>query len=325
VDRLESRALSRIFLTGADGFVGKALADYLQRAGDSVVAAARRTETIAGVKVIRVTDIRTAQWQPAVEGVNAVIHLAARAHILRERSRDPLAEFRAVNVAPTIALFRACQAAAVERFIFVSSIGVNGTCTAGRAFTESDAARPIEPYAISKWEAEESLRALQSNNSTQLIVVRPALIYGPYAKGNFLRLMRWVDAGWPLPFGGISARRTFLGLTPLCELLKKCASIPLEGEQLFVAGDDEPVATRDLIRAIATAMHVKARQARLPPRLLSFLARTINRHAEFERLSNSLEVDSARAKSILGWTAPALGEDLQQMVDVYLRSKHGVR
>jgi nucleoside-diphosphate-sugar epimerase len=315
--------LSRILLTGADGFVGKALVDFLRRSGDSIVAAARRTEAIAGVKVVHIPEIRNAEWNEALEGVDAVIHLAARAHILRERNSNPLAEFRAVNVQPTISLFRACQVAAVERFIFVSSIGVNGKFTEDGAFTEADTARPAEPYARSKWEAEESLRALLVRNSTKLIIVRPSLIYGPYAKGNFLRLMRWIHAGWPLPFGAVSAKRTFLGLTPFCDLLKKCASIPFEGEQLFVAGDDRPVSTRELISAIAAAMNVKARQARFPVKLLSILARSINRRAEFERLSNSLEVDSSRARAILGWRSPALGADLEEMVDIYLQTKNG--
>jgi nucleoside-diphosphate-sugar epimerase len=304
-------------VTGAGGFVGKALVDFLRRSGDSIVATVRGTETIAGVEVVQLSDIRTAQWNHALEGVGAVIHLAARAHVVRERNSNPLAEFRAVNVQPTVGLFRACQAAGVERFVFVSSIGVNGTFTEGRAFTETDTAQPTEPYAMSKWEAESSLRALVHHDSTKLIVVRPSLIYGPHAKGNFLRLMRWVDGGWPLPFGAVSAKRTFLGLTPFCDLLRRCASIPFEGEQLLVAGDDRAVSTREFIGAIGAAMGVKPRLTPLPVGLLSILARSLNRRAEFERLSNSLEVDSSRARAMLGWTSPAMGADLREMVDAY--------
>jgi nucleoside-diphosphate-sugar epimerase len=272
---------------------------------------------------MQIADIRTANWEHALQGVDAVIHLAARTHILRERNSNPLAEYRAVNVQPTIDLFRACQAAAVERFIFVSSIGVYGKWSEGRPFTEADTARPAEPYAISKWEAEESLRALLVRGSTKLIVIRPALIYGPYAKGNLLKLMRWIDAGRPLPFGAVHAKRNLLGLGSFCDLIKKCLVSPFEVEQLFVAADKTPVSTHELISAIAAAMNVNVRQKRYPVKLLSFLAKLINRGAEFERLSTSLEIDSSHATRTLDWTSnPALGEDLKEMADVYLRTKN---
>lgn len=312
-------------MSGADGFIGRALVDILRRSGDSILAVVRRTNAIVppGVQTMQIADIRSASWEHALEGVDAVIHLAARTHILRERNSNPLAEYRAVNVQPTIDLFRACQAAAVERFIFVSSIGVYGKWSEGRPFTETDATRPAEPYAISKWEAEESLRALLARNSTKLIVIRPALIYGPYAKGNFLKLMRWIDAGRPLPFGAVHAKRNFLGLTSFCELIQKCLESRFEAEQLFVAADRAPVSTHELISAIAAAMNVKVKQRRIPVKLLSILAKLINRSAEFERLSTSLEVDSSRATTVLGWRSnPSLGADLQDMADGYLRTKN---
>lgn len=308
-------------MTGADGFVGRALVDFLRERGDSVVAVTRRARAIPGVRVVEVPDIRTAVWDRVLRDVDSVIHLAGRAHVLRERNPDPLAEFRAVNVRPTIDLFRASQAANVERFVFVSSIGVNGNFTAGRAFTETDIPRPAEAYAASKWEAEQSLRELLRPDATRLIIVRPSLIYGAHAKGNFLRLMRWIDAGWPLPFGALSAKRTFLGLTSFCDLLRKCASIPVEGEQLFVAGDDGGVSTSELVGALAAAMQVRSRQSRVPLKLLSILARSLNRRAEFDRLSKPLEVDSSHARASLGWTSPALSADLRKMVDVYLQTK----
>jgi nucleoside-diphosphate-sugar epimerase len=311
--------LSRVLLTGADGFVGRALTAHLHRSGDSILAAVRRTNTIAtsGVQTVHIPDIRTASWERLLEGVDAVIHLAARAHVQRESSSNPLAEFRAA-----IDLFRACQAAAVERFIFVSSIGVNGKSTEGRAFSEADVARPAEPYAISKWEAEEALRAQLVRDSTKLIVIRPALIYGPYAKGNFLRLMRWIDAGWPLPFAAINARRNFLGLTSFCDLLKKCLASPFETEELFVAADRVAVSTHELIGAIAGAMNVKIGKTRVSLKWLALLAKSMGRSAEFERLSTSLEIDSTRAATMLDWRSnPALGADLQDMADVYLGSK----
>jgi nucleoside-diphosphate-sugar epimerase len=315
-------------VTGADGFIGRALVEVLSQSGNSILAVVRRAKTIAtpGVQTMQIADIRTGNWERALEGVDAVIHLAARTHILRERNSNPLAEYRAVNVQPTISLFRACQAAAVERFIFVSSIGVYGKWSEGHPFTETDAPRPAEPYAISKWEAEESLRALLVHGSTKLIVIRPALIYGPYAKGNFLKLMRWIDAGRPLPFGALDAKRNFLGLTACCELINKCLLSPFESEQLFVAADKTPVSTHELISAISAAMHVKVMQTRFPLKLLSVMAKLISRSAEFERLSTSLEVDSSLAMAVLGWRSnPGLGADLQDMADAYLRTKNDAK
>jgi nucleoside-diphosphate-sugar epimerase len=312
-------------VTGADGFIGRALIDSLHPSGDSIVGVVRGTRkiTVPGVHTIHIADIRSASWEHALEGVDAVIHLAARTHILRERNSNPLVEYRAINVQPTINLFRACQAASVKRFVFVSSIGIYGKLTEGHPFTEADTARPAEPYAISKWEAEESLRALLVRESTNLIVIRPALIYGPYAKGNFLKLMRWIDAGLPLPFGAVAAKRNFLGLRSFCDLLRKCLATPFDAEQLFVAADTRPVSTHELISAIAAAMNIKVKQARFPVKLLSLLAKSIGRSSEFERLSTSLEIDSAHAATVLGWTSnPALGADLQEMVDAYLRTKN---
>lgn len=320
--------MNRILVTGADGFIGRALVDSLRQSGDSVLAVVRGTKAVvpAGVQTMHIADIRTARWEHALEGVDVVIHLAARTHILRERNSNPLAEYRAVNVQPTIDLFHACQAAAVERFIFVSSIGVYGKWSEGHPFTETDAARPAEPYAISKWEAEESLRALLVRDSTKLIVIRPALIYGPYAKGNFLKLMRWIDAGRPLPFGAVHAKRNFLGLTSFCQLMQKCLANRFEAEQLFVAADKTPVSTHELISAIAAAMNVMVKQTRVPVKLLSILAKMINRSAEFERLSTSLEVDSSRATTVLGWRSnPGLGADLQGMADAYLQTENNVQ
>jgi nucleoside-diphosphate-sugar epimerase len=312
-------------VTGADGFIGRALIESLCHSGRSVVGVVRGANGIKtpGVQTVRIADIRTANWEHALQGVGSVIHLAARTHILRERHSNPLVEYRAVNVEPTVNLFRACQAAAVERFVFVSTVGVYGRLTEGHPFSEADAARPTEPYAISKWEAEESLRALLVPHSTKLMVIRPALIYGPHAKGNFLKLMRWIDARLPLPLGAIHAKRSFLGLQSFCELLRKCLEIPVEDQQLFVAADTTPVTTRELIDAIGAAMNIKVKQARVPVALLSILAKSVGRGAELERLSTSFEIDSTRATTVLGWRPnPALGADLQDMVDVYYRTKN---
>lgn len=312
-------------MTGADGFVGRALSASLHKSGNSVIAAVRGSQAVTtpGVRNVQIADICTANWERLLEGVDAVVHLAARAHVVRERNSNALEEFRAVNVQPTIDLFRACQVTAVKRFVFVSSIGVNGKLTTGTPFTETDLANPTEPYAISKWEAEESLRVQFVRDSTSLVIVRPALIYGRNAKGNFLRLMRWIDAGWPLPFGAADARRSFLALTSICDLLDKCLTTPIETVQLFVAADSHSVSTRELIDALAFAMNIKRKQWRVPKKLLSIAAKAVGRSVEFQRLSTSLEVDSTRATTTLGWSSNVtLGADLHAMAETYLRSKN---
>lgn len=317
--------MSRILVTGADGFVGRGLIASLSRSGNSVLAVGRRLQRIVlpRVNCLRIEDIRTANWTSMLQRVDAVIHLAARAHIVNDQSVSPLKEFREINVRPSSDLFCACQSAGIKRFVFVSSIGVNGVCTAGAPITESSSVNPTEPYAISKWEAEELLRAQFRTNSTGLTIVRPTLIYGPNAKGNFQRLMRLIDSPLPLPFGAADSKRSFLGLSAFCELIERCVLVPSREVQLFVAADDRSVTTVELIAALATAMDAPRKQWRVPLGLLSFLANAAHRSAEFHRLTSDLEVDSRHAEATLGWSSGlALGSDLKAMAESYMRTRH---
>jgi nucleoside-diphosphate-sugar epimerase len=291
-------------------------------AGNVVLAAIRheRESLPPNAVTVRIDDLRTFRgWLAALEGVETVIHLAARAHVVKDATRDPLAEFRAVNVHPTIALFRACQQASVSRFIFVSSIGVNGVTTTSSPFRESDSPNPTEPYAISKWEAEVELRRAAEYGLTDLVVLRPALIYGPYAKGNLLRLMRWVDRGWPLPLGSACSSRSLLGLRNFCDLLLLCVTHPAASNELFVASDAQPVLTQELILALGRAMDRKVRMVRLPRQMLNLIGSATGRRAELDRLVGSLEVDPSKAKRVLNWTSGSgFSSELHAMVQVYL-------
>lgn len=311
-------------MTGAGGFVGRVLVGSLDRSGHSVLAVARGngSSMLHGVRALLIPDIREANWADMLQGVDAVIHLAARAHIINERASDPLAEFRSINSRPAVDLYRACQDAAVERFVFVSSIGVNGTFTTGVPFTEEDAANPTEPYAVSKWEAEQLLRAQFRRDSTGLTIVRPALIYGPQAKGNFERLMRLVNSGLPLPFGAMRGKRSFLGLSAFCDLLEKCLVRSSRDVQLYLAADNRPVTTSEIVSALAAALGKHRKQWRVPIAFLSLAAKSVNRTTELKRLTESLEVNPSLAQRTLGWSSDAMGADLSAMAETFLRTRN---
>jgi nucleoside-diphosphate-sugar epimerase len=317
--------LTRVLVTGAEGFVGRSLTANLQLQGESVMGAIRSENAAESLGVeTRVTgDIRFhPNWDALLKGVDCVVHLAARAHMTHERASNPIAEFRAVNVAPTVGLFTACQRAGLERFIFVSSIGVNGASTHGRPFLESDVPKPVEPYAISKWEAEQELLKAAIDGSTKLVIIRPSLIYGRDAKGNFLRLMRLIDSGWPLPLAAITAKRSFLGLSNFCDLLRRCLQAPLKAQQLFVAADPFPMSTPDLIRRIADAMTTRPKMVAVPLGVLKIAGSLFGRASEIERLTSSLEVDASKARTTLNWAPTADStRDVEAMVESYARDK----
>jgi nucleoside-diphosphate-sugar epimerase len=315
-----------VLITGADGFVGRQLTLTMDETGASVVAVVRqhRAGVPSGAKVVCAGDLREwRDWDATLTNVDAVIHLAARAHVTAERTGDPLGAFRETNVKPTVNLFKACQSAGVKRFVFVSTIGVNGVATHGRPFQDGDLPNPTEPYGISKWEAELTLHELASRGRTELVIVRPTLIYGPAAKGNFLRLMRLVKSGWPLPLGAVTATRSILGLTNMCDLLVKCTQRPAAAGQTFLAADRKPVLTRDLIVTIATFMRRRARLIPIAPRILTRISHLSGYGREIDRLTASLEVDSSSARKLLDWNGDAnIERDMKRMVEEYLGERH---
>jgi nucleoside-diphosphate-sugar epimerase len=319
--------LTRVLVTGANGFIGRRLTSWLDRGGYSVLAAVRDDgpSSVLSVETIKVGDVRRSpNWAPALTGVDAVVHLAARAHVTSEDEVSPLGAFRAANLLPTIELFKVCQQAAVRRFVFVSSIGVNGVSTRIAPFREDDIPQPVEPYAVSKWEAEQALRALMTQGPTELVVVRPALTYGPHAKGNLLRLMRLIDNEWPIPIGSLSASRSLLGISNLCDLLLRCVENPAAANQLFLAADPQPISMKQLIVTLSGLMHRRARLVRVPAGLLKVLGACVGKLTEVNRLLESLEIDSSKARMTLGWQPIAAFEpDLQEMVAAYVSSKGG--
>ena len=318
--------MKSVLITGADGFVGRVLVPTMRNAGMRVIAVTRHPgrQALDGVISACIEDIRTlVDWDRMLTDVDVVIHLAARAHVIAESASDPLQEFRDTNVTPTLNLFRACQRVPVKRFVFVSTIGVNGLVSHRNGFRVTDIPDPKEPYSVSKWEAECGLMELSVRGETKVVTVRPTLVYGPGAKGNFLRLMRLIRSGWPLPFGAISAKRSILSVTSLCELLLKCCQCREADGRTFLAADPTPIPTRDLVVELSALMGRRARLVRVDPRILVGLGRIAGFGLEMDRLTASLEVDTSAARELLDWRENGnSARDMKGMVDDFLRKSH---
>ena len=318
--------MNSVLITGADGFVGRVLVPTMQVAGMRVVAVTRRpgARTLDGVLTVCIEDIRKiVDWDRMLTEVDVVIHLAARAHVIAESAGDPLQEFRDTNVTPTLNLFRACQRARVSRFVFVSTIGVNGLVSHRNEFRATDIPDPQEPYSVSKWQAERGLMDLAAQGETKVVTIRPTLVYGPGAKGNFLRLMRLIRSGWPLPLGAICAKRSILSVTSLCELLLKASQCREAEGRIFLAADPTPIRTRDLVIGLSALMGRPARLVRIDPRILVGLGRIVGFGPEMDRLTAPLVVDSTPARELLDWNDDGnSARDMKRMVDDFLGKNH---
>lgn len=299
-----------ILVTGANGFVGTALCHQLVKYGENVRGAIRwldRSRTITdGMEYTQVGDIGSSvDWSEALKGTGVVIHLAARVHVMRDEATDPLTEFRAVNVAGTLNLARQAVKAGVRRFIYLSSIKVSGEKTlSGRPFTEQDAPAPLDPYGISKHEAEEGLRMLSQQTGMEVVIIRPPLVYGPGVKGNFLSLLQFVDSGMPLPLGRCQNRRSLMGLANLVDLLTQCLTHPAAAGQTFLVSDGKDLSTPELLQCVAQALGKRARLLPLPTGWLRLVADLVGRASVYERLCGSLRVDISKVRRVLSWTPP---------------------
>lgn len=309
--------MDKILVTGANGFVGSALCATLQARGEPVLPAVRRA-TLAGQHAIGDFDAAT-DWAPALVDCGAVIHLAARVHVMRDRAGDPLAAFRAVNVDATLNLARQAAASGVKRFVFVSSVKVNGEATVERPFTAFDAPAPGDAYGQSKLEAEIALAALARETGLELVVVRPPLVYGPGVRANFLKLMQLVKKGVPLPLGAIRNRRSMVALDNLLDLLIVCARHPDAAGQTFMVSDGHDVSIAELLRMLAQSMGRPARLLPVPAGLLAGAAALLGKSAVASRLLGSLQVDIGHTRARLGWQPVAsVQESLDKAVAHFL-------
>lgn len=305
--------MNRVLVTGAAGFVGRSLCAGLLQQGHGVCAALRDCTRVAleGVEPIAVGTIdATTDWRYALAGCNAVVHLAARVHVMCDKAMDPLSEFRVVNVEGTLHLAQQAAEAGVRRFLYLSSIKVNGEHTLqGQPFTEHDVPAPLDPYGISKYEAEEGLRMIAQQTGLEVVIIRPPLVYGPGVKANFLRLMRWLHRGMPLPLGSIHNKRSLVALDNLVDLLTRCLDHPEAAGQTFLVSDGDDLSTPELLQKLAGALGCRAPLLPVPPALLRFGGRLLGRSAEVERLLSSLQVDISSTCETLGWTPPVTVEE----------------
>ena len=299
----------RVLVTGANGFIGRAVcADLLSR-NYRVLGAIRKNPSLdrrANVQHLEVGDIdEHTDWTGALSGIDSVVHLAARVHLMHETATDPLAEFRRVNVALTLNLARQAAKSGVRRFVFVSSIKVNGESTpVGQPFTEDDVPQPQDPYALSKLEAEQALKQLAEQTGLEVVIIRPVLVYGPGVKANFQEMMRWVQKDVVLPFGALYNRRSLIALDNLVDFIATCLHHPAAANQTFLVSDGEDMTVTAMLRRTAAAFPRAARLIPVPMVALELVGRMFGKESIVQRLCDTLQVDISRSKRLLSWKPP---------------------
>lgn len=296
-----------ILLTGATGFVGSRLADVLlHRTSHQLTSAVRRQgSVVCGQEVVVDSLTVDTDWSKALLSQEVVIHAAARAHVMSDQSSDPIVEYRKVNVEGTLNLARQSVEAGVKRFVYISSIKVNGEQTApGKPFTERDAPAPSDPYGVSKMEAEEGLMELAQNTELEVVILRPPLVYGPGAKGNFASMLNLVKRQLPLPLGAVNNKRSLVALDNLVDLIITCVDHPAAANQVFLVSDGHDASTTELLRAVARAMGKSSRLLPIPSDVLMIGAAVLGKKAVAQRLLGSLQVDISKARDLLDWEPP---------------------
>ena len=305
---LDNLSKQAVLVTGATGFVGRFLCSKLLSNGwhvrGTLLAFESPSALISGVEPVVVEPLGLdTLWSHALSGIDTIIHLAARVHIMDDAATDPLLEFRKVNTEGTIQLAREAVKAGVKRMVFISTIKVNGE-ESDVPYTENSTAQPSDPYGVSKWEAEQGLRQIESETGLEVVVVRPTLVYGPGVKANFLNMMKVVSKGLPLPFSSIKNKRSMIYVGNLVDALALCASHSSSAGKTFVVSDGDDVSTPELIKRTARALNVKSRVFPIPISVMRFAGKLIGKSAAVNRLAGSLAVDSSAIKKELGWQPP---------------------
>jgi UDP-glucose 4-epimerase len=293
-----------ILITGANGFVGSSLCQHLLDLGYPVTGLTRQSPQQPHEQQGPELD-STSDWTPWLKVNQVVIHCAARVHVMHDTAQDPYQAFRAVNVDGTLALARQAAAAGVKRFVFISSIKVNGEATLpGRPFTETVLIPPTDPYGLSKYEAELALRDLAGQTGMDVVIVRPPLMYGPGVKANFASMMRWVAKGVPLPLAGLTNQRSLLSLANLNHFITTVIAHPQAKNQTFLVSDGDDVSTSQLLTELGHALHHPARLFHIPYWLLAGLARCAGQEPKLQRVCGSLQLDITKARQLLNWQPP---------------------
>ena len=323
--------MKNALVTGASGFIGQALCFRLFADGWRVCAALRGDGRVDGLvpgcERITVGEIGPdTDWLTLLKEVDIVVHLAARVHVMREKESDPLAEFRRVNVEGTLNLARHAAAAGVRRFVYLSSIKVNGEETVtGQSFSEEDQPAPQDAYAVSKWEAEQGLRELADKTGLEVVIIRPPLVYGPGVKANFLAMMQWLSRGIPLPLGAIRNRRSLVALDNLVDMIVTCLDHPSAVNQTFLVADGEDLSTPELLRRTGEALGKPSRLLPVPVWMLETGAAMLGNRAIGQRLCASLQVDISKARNRLGWSPPQKVDQALHLTARYFWEHVGAR
>ena len=313
MSNVESQKKGTVLVTGATGFVGHVLCNRLITDGFStrgtLLASEYPSALVSGVEPVSVEPLGVdTEWGHALEGVGTIIHLAARVHIMDDPAADPLIEFRKINVKGTAQLAREAVKAGVRRFVFISSIKVNGEESV-IPYTPESLPNPCDPYGVSKWEAEQVLRSIEAETGLEVVVVRPTLVYGPGVKANFLNMMKIIAKGIPLPFASVANKRSMIYVGNLADALATCTAHPDAAGKTYLVSDGEDLSTPELIRRVGNALNKPARLFPFSPSMLYLAGKLIGKTAAVNRLLGSLMVDSSRIRTELDWTPPFTMED----------------
>nr|HIL76221.1 SDR family oxidoreductase [Rhodospirillales bacterium] len=316
--------MSKVLVTGASGFVGSSLLGGLQGLNYELVATSRKPlHYTAGIREVLVNaiDAKT-DWADALLGCDIVIHCAARVHIMNDDVSDSLSAFREVNAAGALELARQAADAGVKRFVFLSSIKVNGELTEGEPFAPEDKFIPTDPYGLSKYEAEQGLLALAKETGMEVVIIRPPLVYGPGVRANFASMMKWVNKGVPLPLGAVHNQRSLVALDNLVSFIIHCIDHPKAANKVFLISDGEDVSTTELLKKVAKAFDKRAFLLPIPVSWMTFAAKLIGNADVASRLFGSLQVDSSKARELLGWEPViTMDEQLKKTAEAYLNEK----
>jgi len=296
----------KILVTGASGFIGLSLCKHLNALDCELVPSVRRPTGIPNEIILSKDE----EWIFALNGCNVVIHLAGRAHVIKGETGDSLLQYRLVNVQGTEDLAKQAVKAGVQRFVYISSIKVNGERTAqNHAFIPGDIPNPEDAYGQSKLEAEEGLRQISAETGMEVVIIRPPLVYGPGVKANFAALMRAVQKGYPLPLGAVHNQRSLIALDNLVDFIITCISHPLAANQTFVVSDGQDLSTTELLKGMAKAADVPSRLLPVPVWALQAAASVLGKGDVIQRLCGNLQVDISKARTLLGWVPPISVEE----------------
>jgi nucleoside-diphosphate-sugar epimerase len=315
-----SQTPAHIAVTGGSGFIGRHLIPRLLRDGNSVTCVSRQPTTITGSSHIQIADyLDVSTLTRGLSGADVVVHLAARAHVMKDTASSPALEFRKANLESTMALAKASASVGIKRFVFVSSIGVNGNRST-IPFKYSDTPRPTELYAISKCEAEISLKKFSIDTGLPIVVVRPPLVYGPDCPGNFARLLQIIHQCLPLPLASIKNRRSFISIRSLTDFLSLCITHPAAVNETFLVSDDNDVSTPELVRLIAKAMGKNPNLWPFPATMMKLAAQLVGSASIYDRLAGDLQIDIEHTRKVLGWRpVQAVEEGILEMVQAFMK------